>query len=106
MYAIFKDGGHQYKAEVGRKMLVELHDVNEGDTLEFDEVLLIGEAAGDEKTIVGQPTIAGAKVVTKVLGDFKGPKVVIRWFRRRKNSRRKNGHRQKYTLVEVVEIAR
>lgn len=103
MYAIFKDGGHQHRAEVGRKMLVELHDVKEGDTLEFNEVLLIG---GEDGVVVGQPTVAGAKVVATVLGEAKGPKVVIRWFRRRKNSRRKNGHRQQYTLVEVKEIVR
>ena len=103
MYAIFKDGGHQYKAEVGRKMYVELRDVKEGDTIVFDEVLLL--VSGDDVT-VGQPTVEGAKVETKVLGEVKGPKVVIRWFRRRKNSRRKNGHRQRYTLVEVEKITK
>lgn len=103
MYAIFKDGGHQYKAEVGRKMLVELREAKEGDALDFEEVLLVG---GEDGVVVGQPTVAGAKVSTKVLGEMKGPKVVIRKFRRRKNSRRKNGHRQRYTVVEVVEIVR
>ena len=101
MYAIFKDGGHQYKAEVGRKMYVELRDVNEGDEVIFDEVLLV---AKDDAVTVGQPTVAGAKVVATVIGEAKGPKRVIRWFRRRKNSRRKNGHRQKYTHVEIKEI--
>ena len=101
MYAIFKDGGHQYKAEVGRKMYVELRDVNEGDEVIFDEVLLV---AKDDAVTVGQPTVAGAKVVATVIGEAKGPKLVIRWFRRRKNSRRKNGHRQKYTHVEIKEI--
>ena len=103
MYAIFKDGGHQYKAEVGRKMYVELRDVKEGDTIVFDEVLLV---ASDDGVTVGQPTVEGAKIETKVLGEGKGPKVIIRWFRRRKNSRRKNGHRQRYTLVEVVKITK
>lgn len=103
MYAIFKDGGHQHKAEVGRKMLVELREVEEGATLEFDEVLLVSDESG---VTVGQPTVSGAKVVATVLGVAKGPKVVIRWFRRRKNSRRKNGHRQKYTLIEVAEIVK
>ena len=101
MYAIFKDGGHQYRAEVGRKMYIELREVAEGDTITFDEVLLLGK---EDATVVGQPTVAGAKVVAKVVGEAKGPKLVIRWFRRRKNSRRKNGHRQRYTLVEVTEI--
>ena len=101
MYAIFKDGGHQYKAEVGRKMYVELREVNEGDEVVFDEVLLV---AKDDAVTVGQPTVEGAKVVATVIGEAKGPKLVIRWFRRRKNSRRKNGHRQKYTFVEIKEI--
>ncbi len=101
MYAIFKDGGHQYKAEVGRKMYVELRDVAEGDEIVFDEVLLV---AKDDEVVVGQPTVSGAKVVATVIGEAKGPKLVVRWFRRRKNSRRKNGHRQQYTFVEIKEI--
>ena len=104
MYAIFKDGGHQHKAEVGRKMFIELRkDANVGDTIEFNEVLLIGS---EEGVAVGQPNVEGAKVVATVLGEVKGPKVVIRWFRRRKNSRRKNGHRQQYTEIEIKEIVR
>ena len=103
MYAIFKDGGHQYKAEVGRKMYVELRDVKEGDSVVFDEVLLFVD---DESVVVGQPTIEGAKVEAKVLGEVKGPKVIIRWFRRRKNSRRKNGHRQRYTLIQIEKITK
>ena len=101
MFAIFRDGGHQYKAEVGQKLEVELRDVKEGDKVVFNEVLLIG---GGDEVVVGQPTIEGAKVEATVIGEIKGPKVVIRWFRRRKNSRRKNGHRQKYTYVEIKEI--
>ena len=66
-----------------------------------DIVEVIG---GGDEVIVGQPTIEGAKVEATVIGEIKGPKVVIRWFRRRKNSRRKNGHRQKYTYVEIKEI--
>jgi len=101
MYAIFKDGGHQYKAEVGRKMYLELRDLEDGATLELDEVLLISKEDG---VVVGQPTIPGAKIVAEVMTKVKGPKVVIRWFRRRKNSRKKNGHRQTYIQVEVKEI--
>ena len=103
MYAIFKDGGHQHKAEIGRKMYIELRDVKEGDTIEFDEVLLV---ASEDGVKVGQPVVDGAKVVATVIGEAKGPKVIIRWFRRRKNSRRKNGHRQQYTVVEIKEIVR
>ena len=101
MYAIFKDGGHQYKAEVGRKMFLELRDLEEGAKLELDEVLLISKEDG---VVVGQPTIPGAKIVAEVMTKVKGPKVVIRWFRRRKNSRKKNGHRQTYIQVEIKEL--
>ncbi len=119
MYAIVKDGGRQYKCEVGRKMYLELRDVKADADLELDEVLLISKEDG---VVVGQPTIEGAKVVCKVMTrevevkdengktqkvettEFKGPKVVVRWFRRRKNSRKKNGHRQTYIQVEVKEI--
>ncbi|MBQ1337139.1 MAG: 50S ribosomal protein L21 [Thermoguttaceae bacterium] len=105
MYAIVKDGGHQYKCEVGRKMYLELRDVEDGAKIELTDVLLLvkGEE-GKEETIIGQPTVEGAKVVCEVMTKRKGPKVVIRWFRRRKNSRKKNGHRQTYIMVEVKEI--
>lgn len=103
MYAIFKDGGHQHKAEVGRKMFIELRKVEVGETIEFNEVLLVGS---EEGVAVGQPNVEGAKVVATVLGEVKAPKVIIRWFRRRKNSRRKNGHRQRYTEIEIKEIVR
>lgn len=124
MYAIVKDGGHQHRCEIGRKLYVELRELDpelervldtpeaertaedeailkEKATLEFDEVLLLSQG---DSTKVGQPTVAGAKVICTILGKAKGPKVVIRWFRRRKNSRKKNGHRQKYLKIEVVDI--
>ena len=101
MYAIFKDGGHQYSAQIGQRINLELRDAAEGDELEFTEVLLVSHEDG---VTVGQPTVEGAKVVVKVLKEVKADKVIIRWFRRRKNSRRKNGHRQRYTQVEVVGI--
>lgn len=101
MYAIIKDGGHQHKCIVGRKMFLELRDVEDGSTLELTDVLLLSKEDG---VVVGQPTVPGAKVVCEVMTKAKGPKVVIRWFRRRKNSRRKNGHRQTYIQVEVKEI--
>ncbi len=101
MYAIVKDGGHQYKCEVGRKMYLELRDVEDGATVELNDVLLISKEDG---IVVGQPTVASAKVVCEVETKVKGPKVVIRWFKRRKDSRKKNGHRQKYIKVEVKEI--
>jgi large subunit ribosomal protein L21 len=88
MYAIFKDGGHQYKAEVGKKMYLELRDVEPGTPIELTEVLAISKE-GEVK--VGQPTIPGAKIIAEAMTKEKGPKLVIRWFRRRKNSRKKTG---------------
>lgn len=101
MYAIFRDGGHQYKATVGKEMYVNLREIEPGTDLVFDEVLALG---GDEKVAIGQPLVAGAKVVAEVMCKAKGPKLVIRWFRRRKNSRKKTGHRQTYIKIRVKEI--
>ena len=100
MYAVFKTGGRQYKAAVGQKLLVEKLPVNEGDDVTFAEVLLLG---GD-KPSVGQPLVAGAKVSAKVVKQGRGPKVVIFKFRRRKNYRKKNGHRQPFTELLITGI--
>ena len=102
MYAIFRDGGHQYKAEVGKVLYVDVRDIEPGDDLVFGEVLAISDGEGSVK--VGQPTIAGATVVAEVDCKVKGPKLVIRWFRRRKNSRKKTGHRQTYIKIKIKEI--
>lgn len=103
MYAIFKDGGRQHKVEVGTKLMIDYRgaDTAAGSIVEFDQVLAI---SGDEGVKIGQPTVSGAKVVAEVLGEEKGPKLIIAKFRRRKNSKRKTGHRQIYTLVKINEI--
>jgi len=103
MYAIIKDGSRQVKAEVDQRLRVDFRDgLQPGDSVEFTEVLTIS----DENNVkIGQPTITGAKVVAEVLEpEFRGPKLVVAKFRRRKNSRRKTGHRQVYTLVTIKEI--
>lgn len=102
MYAIFKDGGHQYKAEVGSELYVNLRDVQPGDEIVFDQVLFV--SADDGAVKIGQPVVAGAKVVAEAVCKFAGPKLVIRWFYRRKDSHKKTGHRQKYIKVKVKEI--
>lgn len=102
MYAIFQDGGRQYKAEVGKFIYVDVREVEPGTDVVFDKVLLFVGDEGDLK--VGQPCVEGAKVVAEALCKEKGPKLVIRWFRRRKNSRKKRGHRQTYIKVKVKEI--
>ncbi|MDR0870492.1 MAG: 50S ribosomal protein L21 [Planctomycetaceae bacterium] len=102
MYAIIKDGARQYKVETGRKILIDYRGEQEpGAAVEFSDVLAIG---GEEGIRIGQPLVAGAKVVAEVLREQKGPKLIIGKLRRRKNSKRKTGHRQIHTLVEIKEI--
>jgi large subunit ribosomal protein L21 len=100
MYAVFKTGGRQYKAAVGQKLLVEKLSANEGEDVTFGEVLLLG----GEKTSVGKPLVPGAKVSAKVVKQGRGPKVVVFKFRRRKNYRKKNGHRQPFTELLITGI--
>lgn len=101
MYAIFRDGGRQFKAEVGKELYVDVREIEPGTDLVFEEILAVSND-GDVK--IGQPLVAGAKVVAEVMCKAKGPKLVIRWFRRRKNSRKKTGHRQTYIKVKIKEI--
>lgn len=104
MYAIIEDGGKQYKVEQGETLFIELKDLEEGqETVEFDNVLYIRD---EDEITVGQPLIEGAKVVGKLFGQAAGPKLYPMQFRRRKNSRRRIGHRQKYLEVEITEIAK
>lgn len=101
--AIFQSGGRQYKVSEGATVDVDYQDdLDAGATLEFSEVLyLVGEG---ESGRVGTPLIDGAKVVGTVVGKAKGPKLIVTQFRRRKNSRRRIGHRQSYTRVKIDKI--
>ena len=102
MYAIIQDGGKQYKVQPGEVVNVELRQVDpEQAQVEFDQVLLYRD---DDTTVVGQPIIAGAKVTGKVIDQTTGPKLFPMSFRRRKDSQRRMGHRQKYLAVEITEI--
>ncbi|MCE9546264.1 MAG: 50S ribosomal protein L21 [Planctomycetia bacterium] len=101
MYAIIADSGQQFKVEEGQKLQVDYRDMAVGDTLTFEEVLAVGDGAGLK---IGRPTLAGAKVVAEVVAVTQGPKLVIQRMRRRKNSRRKTGHRQIYTEVKINSI--
>jgi large subunit ribosomal protein L21 len=102
MFAIIKTGGKQYRVKQGETLRVEKLPVEAGATVEFGEVLLVAGEGADLK--IGQPTIAGAKVVAKVVAQERGPKITIFKFRRRKNYRRKSGHRQAYTAVRIEAI--
>lgn len=100
MYAIIKTGGKQYCVEEGKKISVEKIDAQVGEEVCFDEVLLV---SGDE-TKVGQPTVAGAKVTAKVVEHGKGIKIRIFKYKAKSNYRRRQGHRQPYTMVEIEKI--
>ena len=100
MFAVIKTGGKQYRVALEDKLQVAKVAGNPGDVVEFGEVLVVG---GDSP-VLGSPTVAGASVAGEVLEQGRGPKVIAFKKRRRKNSRRKRGHRQEYTLVRITEI--
>jgi large subunit ribosomal protein L21 len=100
MYAVIQTGGKQYKVAKGDKLRVEKLLGNPGDTITFDQVLLVG----GETMKLGQPTVAGAKVEAKITAQDRDKKIIVFKFRRRKNYRRKNGHRQPFTALEITEI--
>ena len=102
MYAVFKTGGKQYRASQGEKLRVERLEAEVGDSVEFDQVLLVGEGA-DIK--IGKPTVAGGKVAATVTAQGKGRKVSVVKFRRRQNYKRQHGHRQYFTEVEITSIS-
>ena len=100
MYAVIKTGGKQYRVSQGDKLRVEKLPGNVGDAVTFDQVLMVG---GDSLKL-GKPLVGGAKVEAKITAQGLGKKLVVFKFRRRKNYRRKNGHRQPYTALEIVNI--
>ncbi|MDR1958627.1 MAG: 50S ribosomal protein L21 [Planctomycetaceae bacterium] len=132
MYAIIEDGGRQLKVEQGQELLIDYReDLDTNNEVVFDKVLAYCagnaevkkeepanggvENTGTENTAfentvsenvvkIGQPIIAGAKVTAMVIGNVKCPKLTIQWFRRRKNSRKKTGHRQIHTKVKILKI--
>ena len=101
MYAIIEDHGRQYTVREGDVIRIDLKDMNEKEQITFDRVLML---RGENDTQVGTPTVAGATVTATVLGEFKDKKIVVRKFKRRKNYRRKQGHRQRYTEVRIDAI--
>ncbi len=101
MYSVVKTGGKQYKVSQGDVINIEKIDGEAGSTVEFDEVLMTG---GDGTTEIGAPLLEGKKVTAKILKQIKGPKILILKHLRRKNSRKKQGHRQNLTTVEIVSI--
>jgi len=101
MYAIVEIAGQQFKVEKDNKVFVHRLNAEEGDTLEFEKVLLVDN---DGKVTVGTPIVKGAKVTAKVLSHLKGDKVIVFKKKRRKGYRVRNGHRQYLTQIQVETI--
>tara|TARA_B100001027_G_scaffold170506_1_gene121999 strand:- start:2 stop:541 length:540 start_codon:yes stop_codon:yes gene_type:complete len=102
MYAVVKTGGKQYRVEKEDVVLVEKLNANDGDQIVLGNVLMIGEG---KKVTLGNPMINDAAVMAQVVRQTRGPKITMIYKRRRKNSRRKQGHKQDLTLLKIIDIA-
>lgn len=102
MYAVFKTGGKQFRAEPGNHLRIPSLGAEAGETVTFDEVLLTSD---DGEVSIGEPTVSGAKVTAEVVEHGKGDKIIVYKKKRRKKYRRKQGHRQKYTEIRIDEIS-
>jgi large subunit ribosomal protein L21 len=103
MYAVFQTGGKQFRAEAGSRMRIPTLDVEPGGSVTFDHVLLAGD--GEDKVMVGTPTVDGASVTAEVLRHGRGDKVIVFKRKRRKGYRRKQGHRQNFTEIRIDAVA-
>ena len=101
MYAIISDGGTQHRVEEGQEFDIDFREVEKGSKITFDKVLAV--SSGDDLQL-GKPEVSGASVTAEVIGSQFGEKLVVQKLRRRKNSRRKTGHRQVYTRVRIDKI--
>jgi len=101
MYAVIKTGGKQYRVSPGDKLRVESLNVAEGESVEFDQILMVSDG---EDVSIGNPLVSQAVVTGKVLSHGRGDKIKIVKFRRRKHHRKQMGHRQNYTELEIVSI--
>jgi len=99
--AVIETGGKQYRVQEGDIIRVELLDSNPGDEVTFDKVLLV---SGEGQSKIGTPVVENAKVLGKLVQELKGPKLIAFKYKRRKNYRRKVGHRQKYSVVEIQSV--
>lgn len=102
MYAVIKTGGHQYRVQEGDTLHVEKIEGKEGDKLSFSDVLMI--AKGEEAPVVGKPTIEGAKVEATIKEQTRADKIIVFKYKRRKNYKKKQGHKQHQTVVEINSI--
>ena len=101
MYAVIKTGGKQYRVQQGDVIFVKKIDAQADEAVTFEEVLLVNDG---ETTKIGKPVVEGAKVEGKVLAQVKSKKIVVYKYKAKKNERKKQGHRQPYTKVEITAI--
>ena len=101
MYAVIETGGKQYRVEAGQLLTCEKLPGNAGDKVEFGRVLLLSD---DEKVAVGRPLVDGARVTAEIIKQDMGEKLTVYKFKRRKNYRKRNGHRQPYTAVKIETV--
>ena len=101
MYAVIKTGGKQYRVQQGDVIFIEKIDSQADEAVTFEEVLLVGDG---ETAKIGTPVVEGAKVEGKVLAQVKAKKIVVYKYKAKKNERKKQGHRQPYTKVEITAI--
>ncbi|MCB1782624.1 MAG: 50S ribosomal protein L21 [Alphaproteobacteria bacterium] len=101
MFAVIKTGGKQYKVQKDDKILVEKLDGNEGDKVTLDQVLMVADG---KTTKIGEPVVGGASVEATVVAQTRGPKITVFKKKRRQNYRRKKGHRQDLTMIQITNI--
>ena len=102
MYAVFSDRSKQYLVQEGQQVEIDLLEQEPGASIEFDRVLLLGGRDGGP--VVGQPTVAGVKVLADVVEHYKEKKIHIQVYKKRKNFRRHQGHRQPMTRIKIKQI--
>jgi len=102
VYAIIQTGGKQYRVAEGDTVIIEKLDAAQGDTVTFDQVLMIG---GDGAAKIGSPLVEGAKVTAKVVAQKKAKKILVFKYKAKSNYRRRQGHRQPYTKVAIEKIS-
>lgn len=105
MYAVIQTGGKQYRVQAGDFLQIEKKEGEAGSVCTFDQVLFIGKPEGDgSQILVGQPTVAGARVEAQIVAQGRGDKILIIKMKRRKQYRRTQGHRQEYTQVLITAL--
>ena len=100
-FAIIETGGKQYKVSTSKILEIEKLDAKKGETVKFKNVLLLND---NKNTEIGNPSVEGATVEAKLLDNVKDRKILIFHKRRRKNSRKKNGHRQQHSKIQITKI--